>query len=199
MEVRGRLDLDSIEAVGHVIGVIAVFVGIAGLVLSVGLAEDFSIQQGALSDLGATDHELAWLFNGTLILAGALAAVFFASLIDRFDNRFQRIGTALNAVAGVLLLAVGVFPLGHALHAPVAIGFFLALSTGILITGYGDWQAGRPRRARVALNLVLLHALAWVFGIMMLEGIALPELVGALVYAIWVIILVVQRGRELTH
>lgn len=192
-----RLDLDSVEAIGHVIGMIAVFVGITGLMLSIGLADDFSIQQDALSDLGDPETDLAWLFNVPVIIAGILAAIFYASLIERFDHRYQRVGTAIMGLSGLALAAVGAFPLGHALHVPVAVVFFVGLTVGILVTAVGDRATGKPMRARVAVNLVGLHILAWAFGWWTLEGIALPELVGALVYAIWTVLLIVQRGRDL--
>lgn len=197
MNARGRLDLDAVEAVGHVIGVIAIVGGISGLMLSIGLADDFSIQQDALSELGADDHDTAWLFNTTMIITGILATAFFGALINRLDDGYQRIGTAIMGLAGLGLAGVGLFPLGHGLHVPAAAIFFGGLSIGILVTAYGDHRTGHHRRARVALNLVLLHAVAWIFGIITLEGVALPELVGGLVYGIWVIILIVQRGREL--
>lgn len=197
MEVRRRLDLDSVEAVGHVLGVIAVFVGITGLMLSIGLAEGFSVREDALSELGEPGYEFAWLFNVPITIAGVLAAVFFATLIDRVEARLQRAGMAVMSVAGLALGAVGLFPLGHPLHGPVAIGFFIGLTLGMMLTGLGDRQVGRSRRAKVAFNLVGLHLLAWAFGLTMLEGIALPELVGALAYAIWTLLLVVQRGRDL--
>lgn len=197
MGLRDRLNHDSAEAIGHVIGMIAVFVGVAGLVLSIALATDFSIQDNALSELGEGDRELAWLFNGTTILAGALAAIFFAILIDRVKNRYQRTGMAIMAIAGVSLAGIGLFPIGHPLHLPVAVIYFVALSLGILMTGYGDRQRDRPLRAMVAFNLVLLHAIAWLFSYLTLEGIALPETVGALIYGIWIILIVIQRGRDL--
>lgn len=197
MRQRGQFDLDSVEAVGHVIGMIAVFVGVAGVILSMGLAEDFSVRTGALSDLGDPDRGLSWLFNWSLMLTGALATAFFATLINRFDNRYQRVGTAVLTVASASLLAVGIFPIGHAFHLPVSASFFITLTLGVLISGIGDHQVGRIRRSRVAFNLVLLHVIAWAFAYYALDGVALPELVGALVFAIWIILLVIQRGRDL--
>lgn len=197
MELRRRLDLESVEAIGHVLGVVAVFVGITGLMLSIGIAEDFSVRQDALSDLGDPAYEFAWVFNLPLVIAGSLAAIFFATLINRFDHQLQRAGAALMSISGIALAAVGLFPLGHVLHVPVAVLFFVGLTLGILIAGLGDRQEGRGRRAKVAFNLVLLHLLVWGFGVVTLEGIALPELVGALLYAIWILLLIVQRGREL--
>lgn len=197
MEWRDRLDLDSAEAIGHVVGMIAVFVGVAGLILSIALTTEFSIQNDALSDLGATEQELSWLFNGTLIVAGGLSAIFFGILSTRIENPYQRAGMVLNAIAGVALLGVGVFPIDHPLHLPVSVLFLIALTLGILVTGYGDRQGTRPRRAIVAFNLVLLHVIAWIFGSLMLDGVALPETVGALVFGIWILLLIIQRGEDL--
>lgn len=197
MRLRDRLNLDSAEAIGHVIGMIAVFVGVAGLIISIALATEFSIQQNALSDLGDPARDLAYLFNGTAIVTGLLAAIFFAILTRRLENQYQRIGMAVMVVASISLAGVGVFSIGHVLHVLFAVGFFLGLTLGILITGIGDRQSGRPRRAMVAFNLVVLHLLAWGFGYLTLEGVALPETVGALIFGIWILLLVIQRGRDL--
>ncbi len=197
MDLLRGLDNVSIEAIGHVVGLFAVFVGIAGLMLSIGLADGFSITADSLSSLGTPEHGVAFLFNGTMIITGTLATVFFATLINRFSHQAQRIGTTIMMIASISLAAIGVFPTDHVLHVPVAVLFFVGISVGILITAYGDQQAGRHKRARVALNLILLHVVAWIFGVVTLDGIALPELVGALIYAIWVMLLVVQRGRDI--
>lgn len=186
---------DAIESIGHVVGIAAVIVAIAGLALSIGIAEDFSLQDNALSDLGDPGVDAAWLFNGTAVLGGLLATIFFMTLIRRLNNVYQRIGVGLFGLAGVSLIGVGLFPLGQPLHLPASAGFFLCVTIGLIVVGYGDRQMGRERRSKIAWNLALLHIIAWAFAYMALEGVALPELVGVAVYGIWILITVVQRGR----
>ncbi len=197
MEPRLRLDGDAVESIGHVAGAIAVLVGLSGLALAIVLTEGFSLREQALSELGRPGANTAFLFNGSLVLAGSLAAVFCLSLIAKLNHGAQRAGVGLLALAGIALACVGLFPMGHALHGPVAVGFFLLLTLGLLVTGYGDREFGRPGRSRVSLNLAVLHVLAWSFAFVALEGIALPELVGGVVYALWIVIVIIQRGRDL--
>lgn len=197
MDVMDRLEIDSAESIGHVIGMAAVVIGTAGIILSIALAEGFSLRRQALSDLGAPGVPQAWLFNGTLIVAGALAAIFCASLLDRLPNRYQRSGIGTLLVASVSLVGVGLFSTGHVLHRPASIVFFLGVTLGLALLGYGDHLAGRSGRSRIELNLALLHVLAWSFAVVTLRGVALPELVGGAVFAIWIVVMVIQRGRGL--
>lgn len=197
MRLRDRIGLDPVESIGHVIGMAAVVVATAGIALSIALAEGFSLQRQALSDLGAPGAPTAWLFNGTLAVAGILAAAFCASLLGRLRNVYQRAGVAALGVASLSLIAVGAFPTGHALHLPAAAGFFVGVTLGLALVGYGDHVGGRPGRSRIALNLALLHVVAWSFAYLTLPGVALPELVGGVALAIWIVVMVIQRGRGL--
>lgn len=199
MERPRRVDTEAIESIGHVIGIAAVIVGIAGLALSIGLAEDFSLQANNLSDLGDPATALDWLFNGTIILAGVLSTAFFLALTGRLPEGTQRIGVGIFALSGAMLTGVGIFPTGHPLHMPLAGGFFAGVTIGLVVVGYGDRKAGRARRSKISWNLALLHVVAWSFAYVALEGVALPELVGVACYAIWILIVVIQRGRILPN
>lgn len=199
MERPHRIDTEAVESIGHVIGMAAVIVGIAGLALSIGLAEDFSLQADNLSDLGDPATDLDWLFNGTIILAGVLSTVFFLTLTGRLPKGSQRLGVGIFAVSGAMLTGIGIFPAGHPLHLPLAGGFFVGVTVGLVAVGYGDRQAGRERRSKISWNLALLHVVAWSFAYVALEGVALPELVGVACFAIWILIVVIQRGRILPN
>lgn len=199
MDLWERIDTGPIEAVGHVFGIAAVLVATAGLVLSIAFTDQFRLQEHALSDLGAPSADAAWLFNGTVILAGLLALVFCLSIWRQIASRYQRGGVALFALSAVGAIGVGVFPLGHTLHVPAAVMFFVGVTTGLLVSGYADWINDRPRRARVFINLGVLHILAWAFAWWALEGVALPELVGIAAFGLWIIVMVIQRGRVLDH
>lgn len=192
-----RLDADAIESVGHVAGIVAVIVGLAGVGLAIVLADGFSLRDQALSELGEPGASTEWLFNGTLLVAGVLSAVFCVSLLPRLTHARHRGGIAMLGLAGVALAGVGLFPAGSPLHLPFAVAFFSLLTLGLVVTGVADREFGRPMRSRVSLNLALLHVLAWAFAYLTLEGIALPELVGGLTFAVWIVIVVIQRGRDL--
>ncbi|MFW6448079.1 MAG: DUF998 domain-containing protein [Halobacteriota archaeon] len=197
MEVRPRLDAEAVESLGHVAGVVAALVGLAGVALSVVLAEGFSLREQALSELGQAGADTAWLFNGSVVVAGILGAIFAASILRRLAHPLQRVGVAILGLAALGLAAVGIFPMGHALHLPAALLFFVGLTVGLIVTSIGDRKIDRPRRSRISLNLALLHVLAWAFAFVTLEGIALPELIGGIIFAVWIVIVVIQRGRDL--
>lgn len=197
MGPRFKLDDEAVESLGHVAGVIATVVGLAGVALAIVLAEGFSLREQALSELGQAGASTAWLFNGTLVVAGLLATLFCASLVARLGHTFQRAGVALIGLSGLSLAGIGAFPMGHPLHRPLAIAFFVLLTIGLVVTGYGDREFGRPRRSRVSLNLAIMHVLAWSFAYVTLEGVALPELVGGVIFGVWILIVVIQRGRDI--
>ncbi|MFP4628470.1 MAG: DUF998 domain-containing protein [Halobacteriales archaeon] len=197
MELRTALDAEAVEALGHVAGIVAAIVGLAGVAMSVVLADGFSPREQALSELGQAGAATAWLFNGSLAVAGTLGAVFAASLLFRLAHPMQRLGVGILGLAALGLAGVGVFPMGEPLHLPAAALFFVGLTVGLVVVGLGDREAGRPMRSRVSLNLAFLHLLAWAFGYATLGGVALPELVGGIVFALWIVIVVIQRGRDL--
>ncbi len=192
-------DPDAIESIGHVLGIAGVIVAIAGLALSIGLAQDFSLQENALSDLGGPDVDAPWIFNATVIIGGVFASIFFLTLIRRLSNRYQQIGVGLFLIASLSLVGVGLFPIDHDLHLGMAFGFFLGITLGLIVVGYGDREVGLERRSKIAWNLALLHIIAWSFAYMALDGVALPELVGVVAYGIWILITIIQRGRILPH
>lgn len=126
------------------------FLAIVGATL---LAPDFSWAGDALSDLGASGAETAWLFNGGLILASFLGL-------------------------------------------PVAVGFYLGATLTLWIAGTGDVLAGKTRFGLVAIwlaNIHILNWLLWAAGARIGPGLAIPETVGAALFAAWVI----ARGRRM--
>lgn len=166
-------------------GVVVAFGAIAGAIV---VSPWFSWTGSALSDLGDPAHASAPLFNGGLILAGLLGAAFGARAFLAADRPVERAGVALLTAAMADLALIGAFPVTRPLHEPVSIVFFLGLTYGWFVHGSGLVLAGTARRGLAVVWLGVVHATVWV-GWMSLgtAGIAIPEAVGALLLAAWVL------------
>ncbi len=169
------------------------FLAIIGATL---LAPEFSWASNALSDLGAPGAETAWLFNGGLVLAGLLGLPFATALARTARNRIGLLAAGFVVLTLALLAGVGVFPSGHPFHLPVAAGFYLVATLTLWTAGTGDVLAGETRFGLLAIwlaNIQVLQWLAWVTGIRVGPGLAVPEAIGAALFAAWVI----ARGRRM--
>lgn len=153
------------------------------------LSPTFSWTANALSDLGAADAGTPWLFNGGLIVAGIIALPFARVLFDTARNVLERAG-ALGFAGSVIGLAlVGLFPIGTALHGPVAITYFLLFTVAMWLHGSGAALTGDVSRGLAAIWLGIGHLLAWLaWAASGLEGIAIPEIVGSAVLLAWVVL-----------
>lgn len=160
------------------------------------LAPDFSWVDGALSDLGTPGAPTAWLFNGGLILAALLGAPFATALAVGARARLDGLAAASLVVTLALLAGVGLFPSGHLLHLPVAVGFYLGATLTLWIDGTSSVAVGEPRFGLGTIwlaNLHLLQWLAWAVGLRVGPGLAVPEAIGAALFTAWVL----ARGRRL--
>lgn len=151
------------------------------------IAPWFSWRADALSDLGVTAGT-AVLFNGTLLGGGALAVPFAWLLWTTGAGSLARLRAGSFAVTAVALGAVGLFPAGHSLHFPVAVTHFLGVSVTLVV----DWLA-RPRTTTGRLAGIaglgnVAGWLAWGQGLLV-PGLAVPEFLGALLFASWVALL----------
>jgi len=172
-------------------GVAAVVVAFAAILGATLLSPTFSWSTSALSDLGVPGTTTAPLFDGGLLLAGLLGLPFVGWCWTRARNRFEAVGAALLALALVAMALVGVFPL-HAsdLHLPVAVAFYVLLTYGLFVYGTGNALAGSVRRGLGTLWLGVFHVsswLLWAAGVRLGAGLAIPETVGALLFAAWVL------------
>lgn len=109
----------------------ATVVTTAGIAAAILVHPGWQFRGHALSDLGATGVRDSWLFNGTLVVAGALGAAGAARLPRPETER--DVGRWLAAAGFVLLVGVGLSPEGTAAHAPLAVGFFLVETVGLLV------------------------------------------------------------------
>lgn len=182
--------MNRLVAVGRLSALLAPAVALVAIVGAVLLAPEFSWAGDALSDLGAPGAETAWLFNGGLVLAGALGLPFAASLAARARTRLDWLASLVLLATLLSLAGVGLFPAGHSYHLPAAAGFYLGATLTLWTDGTAGVLAGEPRFGLAAVwlgNLQVLQWLAWVAGLRAGPGLAIPEAVGATLFALWVL------------
>lgn len=181
-----------------VVSALAVF---GSVVLASWVVADWFTWTGhALSHLGEAGRATAPLFNYGLIVAGLLGVAFAGWVWTAAENRWHRLAALLLGLGLLNSSLVGVYPLPHALHTPVALAYFVLFTLGLFAHGSGDAIAGRPRRGVRSIWYGIAHVAAWVLlAFVPFSGIALPELVGLLALYAWTLQLYVDaRGLDLS-
>jgi hypothetical membrane protein len=170
-------------------GVVAPALALLAVVVPTFLTPSFSWTGTSISHMGAAGMPAAVVLNGGLILAGLVGLPFVWRLWVGADHPLENAGTLLFAVSVLGLIGVGVFPLPHPNHGPVAITHFVAYTVGLWVYGTGTALAGRVRWGLATVWLGIGHVLAWVlWAVAGLEGIALPEAAGSVVFAGWLFV-----------
>lgn len=184
---------------GPILGVAALVVTFGGIVVAIALSPAFSVGSNALSNLGdagdpagTTTTEL--LFNGGLILGGLAGAGFGAWLFTQCENHLQRLGTGVFVAALLSMGAVGVFPQDGPYHFQVAVGFYMLFSLGALLSAIGQFLAKARRLAVVSVATGSGNLLTWIgwtqTGGLDQPGLAIPELIGAVLVGVWTLTMV---------
>jgi len=176
-------------------GVAGAAVAFGAIALTTTLAPWFGWTTHALSHLGEPNRwDLFWVFNWGLAVAGVLGTVFAVRVALDAATRPHAVAALATLVGMVALSLVGVFHLPHPLHGPVSVAFFVALTLGVAGHGVADVLAGRRHRGLGFVLVAVAHVGSWVAWVILRPwpGIALPELLGAVVLAGWA--LAVTRG-----
>ena len=107
-----------------------------------------------VSELGEVGvSELAWLFNGSLVVAGVLMAAFLAFLGQQVGTWTGRAGALAGVVAGLGSSAVGLFPMND-LH-PHLRAAFTFFDGGLVAVALFTVAVLRDRRGRLPRWLVI--------------------------------------------
>jgi len=177
------------EQIGTAAGVASPAVALGSILLATVLSPTFTWTGSALSDLGAPSAPTAALFNGGLVLGGALALPFAVRLLGTARNRAESLGAGLFALTALALAGVGLFPLSTPQHVPVAVAFFLLLSLSLWAYGAGNVVAGDRRLGVATAALGACNLGAWVVYATAFPGVglALPESVGAAALGVWAV------------
>jgi len=177
------------------LGVASVVVALGGIFVAAALAPWFSPFLNALSDLGRVGTPTAPVFNGALMVGGALGAGFVVAVWAETENPVHAGGLVLLVLAMVCMALVGVFPLPSTMHFVVAPAFFLFATLGVFVFAAGDFvgtggfrRGGRPARGGSLVILAVTHVVSWVWWVLLGwpgPGVAVPELVGSAMLAVW--------------
>ncbi|MEF8776346.1 MAG: DUF998 domain-containing protein [Haloarculaceae archaeon] len=185
-------------------GVTAAVVSLASLLLATMLSPSFAWTANALSNLGVPGTEAgtrttAFLFNWGLVAGALLGLVFAYYLWTQVETRGKRVVSVLLAATLLSMGAIGVFPQGTALHVPVAVAFFVLVTVTIWADAVVVGGTEEGLRGAVATWLGAANVGAWVVwaatGPIRRPGLALPEIVGALVFAIWIVSTAIRLSR----
>lgn len=178
------------ERVAAASGVASTALALGGIGIAVLAAPWFSWTGNALSDLGvAGDPLVAAAFNGGLLAGGVAALPYAWSVWTTAGDRVGRLIAVLFCVVSLLMAGVGAFPADSALHVPVALGFFLGLTALLAVDGLRRRHTAVGRALLVAPVVHLGAWWGWIAVLDLGDGIAIPELVGALLLAAWVLAL----------
>ena len=167
-------------------------VALGGILLATAVSPTFSWSESALSDLGVA-APTALLFNGGLVLGGLLALGYAGAL-----RRSARPVAVVYALCACSLVGVGAFPSDTAAHVPVAVAFFVLLAATLALDGV---RRRATTTGRASLLLAAVSVAAWPLWFLadIGPGVAVPELLGALSLATWVVALAPpapMRARE---
>lgn len=190
------MDRNRLQRVAPWIGVVAVVVTFGGIGLGIAFSPSFGLTENALSNLGVADHSAgtdttALVFNGGLIVGGALGGAFGVALAAIVSHPVERTGAVLFGLALVSMGAVGVFPQDGPYHFEAAAGFYLLFSIAVLVYAVGQLLTGERRSGALSAVAGLGNLAVWIgwglTGSLTRAGLALPELLGAAMVVLWVV------------
>ncbi|KTG10109.1 hypothetical protein AUR64_10965 [Haloprofundus marisrubri] len=167
-------------------GQLAPILTLASILTATVVAPWFSWPRDALSELGV-DPATALLFNGGLILGALVALLYTVPLWQAATTHLARLVSVLFSLTAVTMGLVGVFPMNRPLHFAVAVSFYLLLTATLAVDGLA--RRGETT-GRLSLALAAVHLVSWGLwarGLFPGPGLALPELVGAVILAVWVV------------
>lgn len=172
-------------------GIAAPLVSLGAILLATVVSSEFSWAGSALSELGRPEVATAPLFNGGLLLGGALALPFVAHVAIDSDHLLTRLGAVTFGLAGVSMMLVGLFPMGTTYHFPAALSLYVFVTYGLFLYGSGRALAGTVKTGLVAIWLGVLHVTSWIAwgaGFRIGPGLAIPETIGAAIFVAWVVL-----------
>jgi hypothetical membrane protein len=141
-------------------GIVASMIGILSVVLP-GLVYEgaegdvYSVFNHFISELGEIGvSDLAWVFNGGLILAGLAFIPFMIGLGMYLRNLIAKIAMVVGVFSAITIVLVGAFPMNYsAEHTLAALSFFFS---GLFMTGLWSFAIIFQSETRVPRGLSVL-------------------------------------------
>jgi hypothetical membrane protein len=187
---------NGLERASVAAGFAAPVVTLGAILVATLVSPSFAWRRHALSELGAATGAVATsatrvLFNGGLLVGAVVALGFGYALLRRRRNVVELVGIGCFGLVVIAQGLIGVFALPHPFHGTVAISFFALLSVALWVYGVGNYLAGAAGRGVLTVVAGLLNVTAWVIwnatGEFARPGLALPEIVGSVLFAAWAI------------
>jgi len=173
------------NTISRMAGFLAPIVAFVAIAIAIAAHPWFSFTENAISDLGAMSVEDNYILNNGLIIAGILAVIFSYGLYKDQKSALGKLGVIIFIIASISLILIGLFPEDFKIpiHYPASVSFFVLGSFGILIVGLAD-----ERRWFGAFSITLF-SIGWILALVCLaifNGVAIPELIGAVAISLWV-------------
>ena len=169
-------------------GVLSPIISLSFIALAIAYTPQFNWYTWALSDLGV--HQAALIFNSGLIIGGILAAIFAVGLVQIFRKQVLGfVGAFTLVLSSISLCAIGVFPESAGqIHSLVSYAFFVLLGISLLLIGAALIREPSQRYLGLftILTVVAGSVAAWAVPH---EGVAIPEMIGALAASVWAVVL----------
>ncbi len=133
-----------------------------------------------LSDLGVSLNDTArYVFMATCIIGGACTAFFGYGKLMKKHGLDSAIGFIL-VLAGILLIAVGIFDKSTTVHEYVAVGYFIMAAAAMFVSLFADYN-----NKRYLMLSVTIIALCMSFGSMPGFTIAGVEVISVTAICMW--------------
>ena len=194
------------------IGIASPIIGLLAVLVSIYFSPWFEWPIHALSDLGVEqegrlisqfaqegDTQIAtWTFNGGMIVAGLLIAIFVSSTRKTIpDNLMNKIAYSLIFIGGINLALVGVFPysVSDTIHLIVALIYFIFTPIGLIMIGverrtrdknFAIFSIGSGIVSLIVIGGAVLGILGTPIGTIYPEGVAIPEFIEAVILGLWI-------------
>ena len=155
---------------------------LGSITVAIMLSPWFSWKNNAISDLGV--HEVAPIFNVSLIICGILCAIFALGVIMTLKHWLGKIGMFLVLFASIALVGIGVFTEDYSPHHfYFSVAFFVLLLLACLVMGT-YFLLKRPKYLGIAAFAV---AIIGIIGWATYEGpgVAIPEVLTFVPGSIW--------------
>jgi hypothetical membrane protein len=164
-------------------GILAPVVGFIVIIAAILSAQWFNWWTNALSDLGETGLS-ALIFNNGLKVTAFLMGIFALGLREIADGDRVGLTSFILFILGTLsLLGVGVFPITERpYHWYFSVAFFVFMPLSLFSYAVYLYKGGLQNLGKMSAAMGLVAALIWIPS---WDGVAIPETISALAYAIW--------------
>lgn len=169
------------------LAIIGPIYALGSIALSIMLSPWFTWRNNAISDLGV--HDVAPIFNTSLIACGIMCAIFAVSAILRLKNRLGKIGMTMMFLASISLVGIGVFTEDYSPHHFIfSVAFFVLLLLAALVLGPYFLLKRKTRfLATAGICVLILGLFGWYYEATVGWGtnVAIPEALTFVPGAIW--------------